>query len=435
MLILIVLRPMGDDADRNPPSLIQYSPWSQRIDHIQTSFGWKQMKVFSAEHGLVSIAYTKDQTYSPYRRLYQFAKLFLFVPDSAVYGCPLSMTDGAANILSTFTKDNALFESAYHRLISRNPEEFWTSGQWMTERPGGSDVSQTETIAVQDTQDNNIWNIHGFKWFSSATDADATLLLARTHDPTTGELMQGSRGLSLFFAEMKNDKGELNGVRVHRLKQKFGTKAVPTAELELVGMRAHLVGPLHRGVATISTLLNITRIHAAISVASYLDRCHRIAKQYATMRYVQGKPLTEHELHVKHLALTEIISRGAIQLAFYAVYLLNQSETGNNPGYPTNNNTELQIMLRITTPLAKLWIAKEACQEILECMEALGGQGYMEDATEIARRFSDAQVNAIWEGTTNVLALDVWRVLRGGNQQAIDIFSNVSFRVLILCLV
>ncbi|KAF9403949.1 hypothetical protein BGZ94_004433, partial [Podila epigama] len=106
-------------------------------------------------------------------------------------------------------------------MYSRDPKRFFTSGQWMTERPGGSDVGRTETQAVWD-EASKTWSISGMKWFSSATDADVTMLLARTHDPSTapGSMKDGSRGLSLYLARVRDDNGQLNGVRIHRLKDK-----------------------------------------------------------------------------------------------------------------------------------------------------------------------------------------------------------------------
>lgn len=150
------------------------------------------------------------------------------------------MTDGAARLIEVYG-DDALKANAYRRLTSRDPKQFWTSGQWMTERTGGSDVGNTETIAQKGP--NGEWQVSGFKWFSSATDADMTMLLARIVDDK-GNYSEGSRGLSLFFARIKDDHthSKLNGVRIHRLKNKMGTKALPTAELELDGMKAQLVG-------------------------------------------------------------------------------------------------------------------------------------------------------------------------------------------------
>lgn len=114
----------------------------------------------------------------------------------------------------------------------------------MTERPGGSDVSQSETQAELLDASTNTWSISGFKWFSSATTADMTMLLARTIDPNEGTVLSGSKGLSLYIADMRSPDGQLNGVRVHRLKNKYGTKGLPTAELELNGMQAKMVKTL-----------------------------------------------------------------------------------------------------------------------------------------------------------------------------------------------
>lgn len=160
----------------------------------------------------------------------------------------------------------------------------------MTERPGGSDVGRTETQAVWD-EDKKAWSISGFKWFSSATDADVTMLLARTHDPNPsaapGTMKDGSRGLSLYLARVRDDQGKLNGVRIHRLKDKVGTKALPTAELELDGMVAQQVGDTYRGVKNISAILNITRIYCGMNCTAVMQKLLLGAKEYARRREVR----------------------------------------------------------------------------------------------------------------------------------------------------
>src|SRR5690554_817407 len=118
------------------PKLVHYSPWGERIDEIETSHAWKELDRASAEEGLISIAYKREQ--GEYSRIYQFAKLYLFHPASAIYTCPLAMTDGAAKLLEAMGTD-ALKKRAFDRLTSDKPESFWTSGQWMTEKTGGSD--------------------------------------------------------------------------------------------------------------------------------------------------------------------------------------------------------------------------------------------------------------------------------------------------------
>lgn len=208
------------------------------------------------------------------------------------------MTDGAARLLaqhlpkhsssvqSYFTTADGrreaevqrrVFANAYFRLISRDQSSRWTSGQWMTERPGGSDVSRSETVAVyapltQSSQfgsDDELgpWVVDGYKYFSSATDADMAILLARTPS-----------GLSAFYAPMRLPNGERNGVRIVRLKKKLGTRALPTAELELKGMRAWMIGMEGEGIKEISTVLNITRIHNAVTAVSFMRRGLAIAK-------------------------------------------------------------------------------------------------------------------------------------------------------------
>lgn len=253
-------------------------------------------------------------------------------------------------------------------LLSRDPSKFWTSGQWMTERPGGSDVGRSETLAYPEADGS--WSIHGFKWFSSATTANMTMLLARAVDPKSNSVTEGSKGLSLFIAEMRQPDGNLNGVRVHRLKNKFGTKGLPTAELELTGMKAQLVGKLGRGVPTIAAILNITRVYAAMGVVSAQRRALAVAKDFAVKRDAFGQRLDKLPLHVKTLAQLELMFRANSQIAFYAAQLLGRTEC-----LPDGPEKAADIaMLRLLTPIAKAYVCKTGVSTISEAMEALGGQ-------------------------------------------------------------
>ncbi|KAI9282255.1 hypothetical protein BY458DRAFT_169937 [Sporodiniella umbellata] len=407
---------MGEDIDEpnNYPRLKQYDAWCRRVDEITTAQGWKSLNDVSAEEGLVAIAY--ERKYHEFSRIYQFAKQYLFSPSSAMYVCPLSMTDGAARVIELLGTEK-MKNDIYPRLISRNPSEFWTSGQWMTERPGGSDVGQTETIAELIDESTNQWNISGFKWFSSATTADLSMLLARTVDPKTNQVVPGSKGLSLFVAEMRNLEGSLNGVRVHRLKNKFGTKGLPTAELELVGMKAFMVGEIGRGVPNIAAILNITRIYACLGVVSAVRRSLVIAKDFSRKRQAFNKYLNQTPLHITTLAQLELVHRAGAQIAFYCIELLGRTECGKATADDSN-------LLRLITPVAKGYVCKIGVAAISEAMEALGGQGYMEE-TKLGCLYRDAQVNTIWEGTTNVMSLDVLRVLRETKNASLDLFIKV----------
>lgn len=245
---------LGLQCEHEPPFLKHASAWGANGTELHTSAAWKTQKRIAAEEGLIAIAYEQD--YGQYSRIYQTVKLMLYAPASGLYSCPLAMTDGAAHTLLSCDKSIPEVKEALDHLTSRSPDHFWTSGQWMTEKRGGSDVSQgTETVAVQ-AQDG--WRLSGYKWFSSATDCDISLALARTE-----------KGLSLFLVKLRDDKGALSrGLDIVKLKNKLGTRQLPTAELLLQDVRGVLLSDEGRGVAKISSMLTTTRLHNVIRFAN-----------------------------------------------------------------------------------------------------------------------------------------------------------------------
>lgn len=387
----------GRNCEVSPPQLVQYDPWGRRVDHIHTSAAWKQMKNVAAREGLVSIGY--ERHYGEWSRVYQMSKLLLFSPSSGLYTCPLAMTDGAAKVIESLGIAWPV-EEAFNRLTTRKAEYFWTSGQWMTERQGGSDVANgTETVAVPQTDGS--YKLYGYKWFTSATDADMTLTLARVQD-SAGATIPGSRGLSLFYAEVcRDESGQLKGIEVQKLKDKLGTRQMPTAELLLDGLPAHRISTEGRGVASIANMLTITRIHNSLSAAGAMRRVVQLARDYATRRRAFGKFLKDHPLHMQTLARMEVETRAAFLLVMDVCRLLGREETG----IATELDTHL---LRLLTPVVKLYTGKQAVAVVSEGLESFGGQGYIED-TGLPGLLRDAQVLSIWEGTTNVLSLDVLR--------------------------
>ncbi len=378
-------------AEKNPPELVQFDSWGKRIDHIEVSEGWKNLEKFSAEEGLIAIGYERKQ--KEFSRLYQMAKLFLFHPSSAFFSCPLAMTDGATRLIELYQPRAA--QHAFTHLTSRDPQKFWTSGQWMTERTGGSDVGGTSTIAKQ-KKDHCL--LYGDKFFTSATTSQMAMMLARVEGDS-----EGSRGLSLFFAELKDKNGEYNNLQVNRLKDKLGTKALPTAELTLSGMKAHLLGEQGKGVKSIAPLLNITRLYNTICALSASQRILTLITDYARKRNSLGRPLQEHPLHVETLANLECELWLGFFLSFELAFLLGKEESDIA-------SQEDKAILRLLVPIAKLFTAKESVKHVSEGLESIGGAGYIED-TDFPRHLRDAQVFSIWEGTTNILSLDVLRVL------------------------
>ncbi len=380
------------EAEENPPRHIPFDACGKRIDHIQMSPAWKKMDEIAAKHGLIATGY--ERKYSEFSRLFQMALLYLYHPSSAFYSCPLAMTDGAARALE-LNADEKLKSTALKNLCSRDPQKFWTSGQWMTEKSGGSDVSGTQTMAKKM---GDHYALTGTKWFTSATTSQMALTLARIEGAESG-----SRGLSLFYVELRNQKNELQNIRIERLKDKLGTKALPTAELRLENTPAQLLGGEGQGVRRISAVLNITRIYNSVCSIAQMRRGIELATEYAKLRVAFGKPLIEQPLHVHTLSNMQLEWMACFHLVMKATELLGKEEC-------EKASESEKALLRILTPLAKLTCGKSTVTVASEVLECFGGAGYIED-TGLPRLLRDAQVLAIWEGTTNVLSLDMMRAI------------------------
>lgn len=381
------LSALADRAEADPPRLTTYDAWGARIDRIDVNPAWTDLVEIGQTLGVVAIPF--EERFGAHARVVQFALISLFNAVSATADCPLSMTDAAARVL--LTEDPALAETYVPRLIART--DAWTSGQWMTETPGGSDVGRTETVA-RDRGDGT-FALHGLKWFTSATTADIALALARPDGA-----QDGSRGLSLFLVRLRNDDGTWNGIRVRRLKDKLGTKALPTAELELDGTIAAPVGGLGSGVRKITTMLNITRVHAAIGSLSAMGEGLALARDFADRREAFGRRLRDLPAHRAWMAQIAATYEAATVLGFRAAALLGGLEHGGADA----------DLARVVFPLAKLAIARQGVDVTSNLIESFGGAGYVED-TGLPRLLRDAHVNCIWEGTTSVMALDVVRAL------------------------
>ncbi|KAF2002429.1 hypothetical protein P154DRAFT_138851 [Amniculicola lignicola CBS 123094] len=458
------------DAESNHPILRPLTTFGEenRTDPLWTTAGWKALKDIGIKEGVVAVAYENNNR-SWNRRIHEFALGHLWTCTSTMTTCPMSMTDGAATLLSRHLGEDdgaqpgrkEVFGKAYARLTSRDPKVAWTSGQWMTERTGGSDVSGTETVARRLSSDElaqrgakgddkdaigmplGPWSINGFKWFSSATDSGMTVLLART-----------PKGLSAFYAPMRrrvitpnaslsgveNDQvqTELNGVRIQRLKNKLGTKSLPTAELELKGMRAWLIGIEGQGVKEISTILNITRLSTAAGSAGGWSRGLAICRAYSKVRKVRGALLQENPQHMKWMANETVKYWAAAHFAFIGVALQGAVEQDwddmvkgtRAEALIPKDRREVMDLLRLLTPVMKAQVSVAAVQGLRECMECLGGVGYCENNEDgglmnIAKVFRDNLVNPIWEGTVSVMAEDVVRVLIDKRLGRGDILNNL----------
>ena len=372
---------------RNEPVLTQWDAWGRRTDEVAVTRLWCEAERLAVKHGLVATGY--DRSLGRHARIAQFAKVYLFHPSSDVYTCPLAMTDGAVRTLLA-SGDQALIERAVTHLLSRDLDQSWTSGQWMTETTGGSDVGRSETVAVPDRDG---WRLYGRKWFTSAVTSQMALTLARPEGNAPG-----GKGLAMFYVEVRDAAGRLNGISVDRLKDKLGTRKVPTAELTLDGTRAILVGAPANGTRAIEPMLAVTRLWNSVCAVSFMRRGLALARSYAANRTAFGQPLAQLPLHADTLAALEAETWGAFLMTFLLVELNGRQEAGEIDG-------EQLALLRLLTPLTKLVTGKQAVAVLSEVLESFGGAGYVED-TGLPQLLRDAQVLPIWEGTTNVLALD-----------------------------
>jgi alkylation response protein AidB-like acyl-CoA dehydrogenase len=390
-------------ADReNEPKLTQWDAWGNRIDRIDVTPLWVEAQKLAAKWGLVATGYEKE--HGDKARVLQFLKNYLVDASLDVYSCPLAMTDGAARTLLDLGNDE-LIDRAVPRLTSRDPDKMWTSGQWMTERTGGSDVGLSETVA---RNLDGTWRLYGTKWFTSATTSNMTLTLARPEGNGPG-----GRGLALFYLELRDAAGTWNGIQVNRLKDKLGTRKVPTAELTLDGTVAVPVAGLTDGIRNITPMLAVTRTWNAISAVAGMRRALALATDYAGRRAQFGALLEDKPLHRDTLVGMEAELEGAFLMTFRMIELLGRQEAG------VASDAE-QRALRLMTPLTKLTTAKQAVAVASEGLECFGGAGYVED-TGLPRILRDAQVLPIWEGTTNVLSLDALRAL--SKEGTLDAFA------------
>lgn len=391
------------EAEEHPPVHIPFGPWGNRIDEIKTSRGWKELHRISAEEEIVSLGYSRR--YQQFSRPVQFAKLYLFHPSSAFYSCPLAMTDGAAKLIEIYG-DLELKQNAFMHLVSSHPDSFWISAQWMTERTGGSDVSATETLAKMEEGE---WRLYGTKWFCSAVNAQMCMLLARTVDEK-GESVAGSRGLSLFYAELWKPEDK-NHFEILRLKEKLGTNALPTAEVKLNGLKAVLVGQTGDGVRNIASMFNVTRLYNAVTSVAAFRRLLTLSEDYAKKRSAFQKPIANHALMIVLLS----DARRDFHQCFHFTFLVSEL-AGLEERFEENNHfnlahDEIKKLLRLLTPVVKLYTAKKVVQWSSELLEVFGGAGYIED-TGIPRLMRDNQVFSLWEGTTNLLSLDLLRAMK-----------------------
>ncbi|MFE2731048.1 acyl-CoA dehydrogenase family protein [Streptomyces sp. NPDC059349] len=401
-------------ADANPPRLVQYAPGGERVDEIEYHPAHDRAAAIAYEEfGLAAMSHRPGVHGWPSKvpHTVKYALSYLYVQSEFGMACPLSMTDSAARILRLF--DPERYASEIAALSSTDPGLRATGAMFMTEKQGGTDVGLTETVA---TDRGAHWTLTGKKWFASNPGADVILTLARV--PGQGE---GTRGLGMFLVPRLRPDGTRNAIRIDRLKDKLGSKSIASGEVTLEGAYATPVGQLTNGFRQMAEMLNVSRLSNAMRATALMRRAVRESVDHTRVRHVFGKPLFEQPLMRATLLPMIIDTEGALALVLEAAARLTAADEGAADG----EGGAARELVRVLTPLAKHTLCKRARSVTGEAMEIRGGNGYIEDWVN-PRLVRDAHLGSIWEGSSNVIALDVLRCMRrqGAHRTLADTYGD-----------
>jgi putative acyl-CoA dehydrogenase len=373
-------------ANENPPRLRTHDRFGNRIDEVEFHPAWHSLLRTSIEHGAHALSWREPRAGAQVARAVLF---YLAAQTEAGHTCPLSMTHAAVPPLRgrpelAATWEPLLASSTYDPGL-RAPSEKRGAlcGMAMTEKQGGSDVraNLTSARAIGDGE----YELTGHKWFCSAPMSDAFLVLA-----------QADAGLSCFLLPRVLPDGTRNGLRIQRLKDKLGDRSNASSEIELESAWAQLVGEEGRGVATIIEMVNHTRLDCVLGTAAGMRASVEQATHHAAHRSAFGRLLVEQPLQQNVLADLCVESEAATATALRLARAYDVGETA---------------FARVATAIAKYWVCKRGPDHAAESLECLGGNGYVEESI-MPRIYRQQPLQSIWEGSGNVICLDVLRALR-----------------------
>ncbi|HEX6110154.1 MAG TPA: acyl-CoA dehydrogenase family protein, partial [Ktedonobacteraceae bacterium] len=394
---------LAEEANRQGPVLMQYDKKGQRVDEVVFHPAYHELERIAYQDFAIAACSHRDgalgwQGHVP--QPVKFALGYLGMQAEAGVFCPIAMTDALARVLERYASE-ALKRRFLPPLTALTMDELKQGAMFLTEKQGGSDVGLTTTVANprSDTGDGfqPEWELWGDKWFCSNVSADIILTLARPVGAPAG-----TRGLGLFLVPKTLEDGTHNSYTINRLKDKLGTRSLATGEVTLNGAQAYQVGALNRGFVQMTEMINLTRVWAAIGSLSAMRRSFLEALVHTRGRVAFGRTLAEHPLMRRQLVDLLIEVEGCAALAFETAAVLERVDR--------HGAEEDQRLLRILTPLGKYYIPKRGEYVTLEALEMRGGNGYVEDWVN-ARMLRDSIVNVVWEGSSNVIVLDVARVI------------------------
>ncbi|MBC8719063.1 acyl-CoA dehydrogenase family protein [Ochrobactrum sp. Marseille-Q0166] len=380
-------------ANTELPKLRTHDRQGRRVDLVEYHPAYHALMRRSIAQGLHCSIWEANPAEAGRRHQARAARFFLSAQLEAGHLCPLTMTNAS---LAALMASPDLYKEWSPQILSRRydssqkpalQKQGITLGMGMTEKQGGTDVRANTTRAER--YEDGTYTISGHKWFMSAPMSDAFLVLA-----------QAEEGLSCFLLPRLADESAANGFFFQRLKDKLGNKSNASSEVEFDGAIGHLVGNPGEGVKTIMDMVTLTRLDCAVASAGLMRSGLAEAVHHARHREVGGQKLIEQPLMSRVLADMALDVAGATALSMRLARAFDMAASDRAEA----------AFARCMTPVVKYWVCKIAPALLYEAMECLGGNGYIEDGN-LARAYREAPVNAIWEGSGNVMALDVARVL------------------------
>lgn len=386
-------------ADTNPPTLEHRARDGHDRQRIRKHPAYVEMeRIAFSEFGLAAMSHRAGVLGwpAPMPAAVKYALTYLFVQAEFGLCCPLSMTDSLTRTLRKFGAPD-LVQRYLADLTTQDLDALSQGAMFMTEQGAGSDVAATATLAVPDDDTGQVWRLHGDKWFCSNPDAALAMVLARTQGGPAG-----MKGVSLFLLPRVLPDGTPNSYRIIRLKDKMGTRSMASGEIRLEGAKAWLIGELGRGFVQMADMVNNSRLSNGMRAAGLMRRAVGESLFIARQRQAFGKRLIDMPLMQRQLAKIMVPAEQARTMMFQTAEALRRSDAGEPGAY---------ALARLMTPLIKFRACRDARKATGDAMEVRGGCGYIEEWSD-PRVVRDAHLGSIWEGTSNIVALDVIRAIR-----------------------
>ncbi len=384
-------------ADKHPPVLNARDRFGRDEDWIDYHPAYREMeKIAFEEYGMHAMSHRAGVLgmARPAHPLVKYAITYLFVQGEFGLMCPVSVSDTSNFIIKRYGSE-ALKKLLLDRLLSQDPATMLKGTQFMTEKAGGSDVGALETEAERvgvGADGVERWKLYGQKWFCSHADADVAVLLARPRGAAPG-----TQGLGLFALPRRLEDGSRNSYRIVRLKDKLGTRSMASGEIILDGAIAYAVGDVGRGFKQMMEQVNLSRLSHGVRAASMMRRCLNEALAAARSRRAFGRAIAEYPLLRRQLMKIMLPTEQALSMYAFSADAMGRADEGDK---------DAANLLRILTPVYKFRACRDNIPVASAALEVKGGLGYIEEWVT-SRLVRDAQIGTLWEGTSNINALDV----------------------------